>query len=63
MGNRDRAGIPIGIHASVKSPSIFSLLKATRIGFRLRGHSQNTERAPFRTFSAPEALAVYLFEC
>jgi hypothetical protein len=41
MGNRDRAGVPIGIHASVKSPSIFSLLKATRMGFRFRGHSQN----------------------
>jgi hypothetical protein len=29
------------------------------MGFRFRGHSQNTEPA----FLAPKALAVYLFEC
>jgi hypothetical protein len=63
MGNKDLAGVPIGVHVSVKSSSIFSLLKATWMGFRFRGHSQNTERASIRTFSAPKALAVCLFEC
>ena len=67
MGNRDLAGVPIGVHASVKSraylASYILILKATRMGFWLGGHSQNMERAPTGTFSAPKALAVYLFEC
>jgi hypothetical protein len=66
MGNGDLAGVPIVVQASVKSASIFSVLKASRsairMGFRFRSQLQNTERVPIRTFSAPKALAVYLFE-